>query len=627
MTPLRPARFTPLPLGSIRPEGWLLDQLRVQANGLTGHLDEFWPSIARSRWIGGDQEGWERGPYWLDGLIPLAVLLDDAGLLAKARRWIDHILAHQHDDGWLGEKVDSHEGEGLNELDPWPLFVLFKAFLQWHEATGDERIPPALLRCAARVHQLLRTSPLRSWARMRWADLVLSLHRLHILTGAPFLLELAELAAQQGYDWNRHFDDLPSKEKTRHDQLGPEVGLIVHGVNNAMAVKTGAVRWRQSGQAADAAAPRRALESLDRYHGAPTGMFYADEHLAGRSPSQGYETCSVVEMMFSLETAGAILGDPILFDRLEAVAYNALAASCRADMWAHQYHQQTNQIRCSLADHEWTDAWHHANIFGQDTQFRCCQANLHQGWPKLTASLWMTEGDALVAAAYAPCSAQTERRGTPITLRTLTNYPFHNRIRIEIHPAAPVRFPLMLRIPAWSAKSSVSCNGGAPEPVAAGTFHAIDREWREGDAIELEFCHEPRFEPRTTHSTSVWIGPLLMALPVEERWEPIPNAYEHLEPRARDWEVHPESDWNYALESTAHGPVRFTPPGHPPFARANAPVTLETTGRRVPAWQEINHSAAPPPPGGSDAPVESLRLIPYGCARLRIAEFPVAAQK
>ena len=46
--------------------------------GLTGHLDEFWPDVARSQWIGGNAEGWERGPYWLDGLIPLAVLLDDA---------------------------------------------------------------------------------------------------------------------------------------------------------------------------------------------------------------------------------------------------------------------------------------------------------------------------------------------------------------------------------------------------------------------------------------------------------------------------------------------------------------------------------------------------------------------
>jgi len=69
--------FQPLPLGSVRPGGWLRNQLRIQADGLSGHLDEFWPDVAESAWIGGAAEGWERGPYWLDGVVPLAFLLDD----------------------------------------------------------------------------------------------------------------------------------------------------------------------------------------------------------------------------------------------------------------------------------------------------------------------------------------------------------------------------------------------------------------------------------------------------------------------------------------------------------------------------------------------------------------------
>src|SRR5260370_7065977 len=67
--------FTTLPLGSIRPAGWLSTQLRIQADGLTGHLDEFWPDIADSAWIGGKAEAWERGPYGLDGLVPFSFLL------------------------------------------------------------------------------------------------------------------------------------------------------------------------------------------------------------------------------------------------------------------------------------------------------------------------------------------------------------------------------------------------------------------------------------------------------------------------------------------------------------------------------------------------------------------------
>ena len=74
---LLPSVFQPLPLGSIKPTGWLLEQLKLQAGGLSGHLDEFWPDVEKSGWIGGKAEGWERGPYWLDGVIPLAYEIDD----------------------------------------------------------------------------------------------------------------------------------------------------------------------------------------------------------------------------------------------------------------------------------------------------------------------------------------------------------------------------------------------------------------------------------------------------------------------------------------------------------------------------------------------------------------------
>jgi hypothetical protein len=88
--------FRPLPLGRVRPAGWLLRQLRIQADGLSGHLDEFWPDLAESGWIGGTAEGWERGPYWLDGVVPLALLLDDRRLKCKLQRWFDCILAGIH---------------------------------------------------------------------------------------------------------------------------------------------------------------------------------------------------------------------------------------------------------------------------------------------------------------------------------------------------------------------------------------------------------------------------------------------------------------------------------------------------------------------------------------------------
>ena len=77
---LKEQTFRPSPLAGISPRGWLARQLRIQADGLSGHLDEFWPDIKDSAWIGGKAEGWERMPYWLDGVIPLAWLLDACAL-------------------------------------------------------------------------------------------------------------------------------------------------------------------------------------------------------------------------------------------------------------------------------------------------------------------------------------------------------------------------------------------------------------------------------------------------------------------------------------------------------------------------------------------------------------------
>ena len=76
-------------------------QLRTQADGLCGNLDKVWPDIKDSGWTGGEKEGWERVPYWLDGFIPMAWLLDDSELKACADKYINAILSRQQEDGWI----------------------------------------------------------------------------------------------------------------------------------------------------------------------------------------------------------------------------------------------------------------------------------------------------------------------------------------------------------------------------------------------------------------------------------------------------------------------------------------------------------------------------------------------
>ena len=101
---LLPLKFRPLPLGAIKPQGWLKDQLIIQAGGLSGHLPLFWALVMNSSWIGGNNDGGvhQGVPYWLNGFLPLAYQLENETLINMAFKYIDYILSHQAEDGWLG---------------------------------------------------------------------------------------------------------------------------------------------------------------------------------------------------------------------------------------------------------------------------------------------------------------------------------------------------------------------------------------------------------------------------------------------------------------------------------------------------------------------------------------------
>ena len=251
--PLAPNAFYTLPLGSVRPTGWLLDQLRIQANGLSGHLDETWTDVGRdSGWLGGTGESWERGPYFLDGLVPLAYLLDDARLKAKAQKFIEWTLTNQSANGMIGPKSND---------DWWPRMVMLKVLTQYQEVTSDPRVVPALTRYFAYQLQTLPSRPLRDWGKFRWQDNALVVLWLYNRTGDAKLLDLARLLHEQGFDWQSEFASFKHTQAVTAESIKlndggglGDLALSTHGVNNGQAIKASPV-WSMISGLESTAAP------------------------------------------------------------------------------------------------------------------------------------------------------------------------------------------------------------------------------------------------------------------------------------------------------------------------------------------------------------------------------------
>ena len=619
--PLVAPQFHPFPTGSIKAQGWLKSQLEIQAAGLGGRLDEVWPDVGpNSGWLGGTGESWERGPYFLDGLLPLAWQLDDSKLKATVQRFIDWTLASQQPNGMFGPKVND---------DWWPRIVMLKVLSQYCELTGDPKVEPFMT--AYFKHQLeeLPNRPLKDWGKFRWQDELLTVIWLYNRTGDVALLDLMKLLRTQGFDWQRHFAAFPFKERTTKASLDidraplGELALSAHGVNIAQSLKQPALWYLVSGEEGDKEAVGAHLRLLDSYHGLPNGLFSADEHLAGRDPSSGTELCTVVEEMYSLEVALAITGNVSFADRLEKIAFNALPAALSEDMWSHQYDQQPNQIECSLHQRHWSSNGPESNLFGLEPNFGCCTANFHQGWPKLASSLWLATADGGIAAAvYAPSTLTTVLSGTQVSITQITDYPFRNRADLILKLPAPARFPLHLRVPGWSDGLGIRINGQTVASSAPGTFTRIEREWKSDDRIELSFDNPLAAVAGVHNSLSAQQGPLIFALPIDERWEKLRDRGAG----AADWAVYPQSKWNYALTRGARLERIEGPMSMPPFSHTNRGLAVKASAKPVENWGIEDESAGPIPENPSIAVGEtaSLNLVPYASAKLRITSFPAA---
>lgn len=594
----------------VKPGGWLKRQLEIQAESLSGNLDKIWRDVKNSAWIGGDAEGWERVPYWLDGFIPLAYLLENEDMIARAKKYIDAIINFQKSDGWICPCNDDER----SEYDTWAVQLISKVLVVYYECSDDERIPDIVYKVLRNYYDLLKNKKIKlfGWGKFRWYESFIGINFLYKKYGEEWIKELAIILKEQGADY---CDFMESWKRPLNKWT-----FETHIVNLAMMLKYEAVTCDILGENyTDKAEYFR--EFLDRYNGTPVGLFTGDECLSGLSPIQGTELCAVAEQMHSYELLYAYTGDKKWGEMLEMLAFNALPATISDDMWTHQYVQMSNQISCETFPGRslFRTNSSEAHIFGLEPNYGCCTANFNQAWPKFAISAFMHTDDTVINAVAVPSELKTD----DIYIKLETGYPFENEFRYTVKTNKDMTFKV--RVPSFA--ENIAVNGNPTAQAGELIF-----EFKKGNEAEIIVTFDAGINmiDRPHNLKTIKYGSLIFSLPIkyEKRiHEFVKDDVERKFPYC-DYEYIGKSDWNYGYCDSSFELVKKSV-SNIPFSSQNPPIVIKANVRKINWGLEDGFETVCAKIPESTEPIsetETVELYPYGCAKLRMTEMPLIKQ-
>lgn len=636
--PLKPGRLLKLPVGSIKPAGWIGEMLQRQGKGLNGSLPTIskWLDKNNNQWLSGKGDhGWEEVPYWLRGYSSLAYILNDDAMKREAQVWFDGVLRSQRPDGFFGPQNKSKE-----RVEVWAQMVMLRALQTYYEHSHDARV---LTLMKNYFHWELAQddkSFLKAyWENRRIGDNEWSVVWYYNQTGDTSVLPLIDKIHRNGCDWTKK-EKLPDR----------------HGVNVAQGFREPATYYLYKGDSALINATYNNYWLIRNVFGqVPGGMYCADENTRDGyiDPRQGAETCAMVEQIASDGLLMGITGDGFWADNCEDVAFNSLPAALTEDLRALRYFTSPNMAISNGGAHApFIQIGGPAHLVMTSVSSRCCQHDHGMGWPYYAEHMVMATTDGGLAAMLYGTATTTAKVGSgkTISLIETSNYPFEEGAKFTIRTKGGVRFPLYLRIPSWAKGNSVSVNGkvvasnGTP-----GKYIRIDRKWKNNDRVELSMPMKltAHVWKANKNSVSLNYGPLTFSLKIKEKYvkrNPLDKdvTFSRRPQQASldlsqwpTYELFADSPWNYSLlVDSTYMPVDYEvvhkpwPKNNFPFSHDTAPIEIKAKGQLVPSWgfdeykgvktTETLPDAADP----RDNKVDSLTLIPMGAARIRISAFP-----
>ena len=619
--PLAASTLIKLPIGTIKPGGWLLTWLQLERDGMIGHLDEIspWLAIQDNAWCNPNGKGksnWEELPYWLKGYGDLGYVLNDKEIIKRTKFWLEVVLKYQQSDGYFGPA----ERKKIN--DYWSHMLMLNCLQSYYEFSEDKRVIPFILKFFRYLDSLPEDKLLPKklyWPYIRGGDLFQSIIWTYNRTGKKWLLAFAQKTHQQTTNWsgglqNWHVVNLAQgfREPAQYYQLAKDDRYLEATESN-----WNRLRWL--------------------YGQFPGGMYAADENARPgyTDPRQAAETCAMVEFMLSAEFLIAIDGRVTWADRAEDVYFNTLPAAITPDFKGLHYLTAPNMVQLDHKNKSPGIQNSGCMLAYSPHRYRCCQHNVSHGWPYLSEHLWYATPDNGLACVFY-CASQVKAKvgnGVEIIIEEKTDYPFDEKVNFVLSIPKEIAFPLMLRIPGWCENASLTINNKEiKNKLESGSFAIIEKKWQNGDQIELTLPMELKLVTWKEKKNSVSInrGPLTYSLKIKESWKKYTK--EKAAEKWPEWDVYPKSPWNYALEINSKNPLagfeikkKHLPKKEQIFTQRNCPIEIKTKGRKIPEWKMALGlvGVLQSSPVKTKQPLENITLIPMGCARLRISSFPV----
>jgi len=187
-------------------------------------------------------------------------------------------------------------------------------------------------------------------------------------------------------------------------------------------------------------------------------------------------------------------------DSMERILYNTIAGA--------------NPIMADGTSFYYADYNYNAKKVHYRDKWPCCSGTFPQLAADYGISSYYKASDGIYVNLFLPSRLSWSQNNTPCTLTQTTNYPTENTIKFELSLQRPEAFTVYVRIPEWAgAKSTVSLNGSRAGGLTPGKFLALQRTWKDGDRVEIEFEMTTRLEAideQFPNRVALMYGPLAL---------------------------------------------------------------------------------------------------------------------